>query len=217
MEQLSWLSRYFPLPKEWLGVRLILITLPAFFDGETDIVNKLFADGLQCLHLRKPEASKKQTADWIENIEPSYRHHIVLHDHHELALQYGTGGIHLNSRNPEPPFSFRREDEAKVGGMSSSEGGQSAFTLSRSCHSIEEVESCQNDFDYVFLSPIFDSITKQGYRAAFSKEELEKARGILSKNVYALGGVSGENLQEVERLGFRGAALLGGFWERMKD
>ena len=48
-----------------------------------------------------------------------------------------------------------------------------------------------------------------------SKEELAdaKARGILSRNVYALGGVTFDNLKEVEQLGFYGAALLGGFWE----
>ena len=172
---------------------IIVITKPDLFEGETDICNKLFADGLKRLHLRKPDATREQLAEWIERIEPPFRCRIVLHDHHALALKYGLGGIHINKRNPRP---------------TSSDG----LSLSRSCHSIEEVEVCQNDFDYVFLSPIFDSISKQGYKAAFTKEELEKARSILSKNVYALGGITFENLPEVERLGFRGAAMLGGYW-----
>lgn len=177
--------------------KLIIITLPDFFEGEADIINKLFANGIQHLHLRKPEATKEQLASWIEKIETDFRSRIVLHDHHDLAFEYGLGGIHLNSRNPK----LLREGW----------GG----SISRSCHSIAEVEACQGDYDYVFLSPIFDSISKQGYRAAFSKEELAdaKARGILSRNVYALGGVTFDNLKEVEQLGFYGAALLGGFWE----
>ena len=174
--------------------------MPEFFEGETNIVNRLFADGGWRLHLRKPEATKEQLAKWIEEIEPAYRHLIVLHDHHELALEYGLGGIHLNSRNPDVPDWLDRK----------------RFSLSRSCHSIEEVETCQKAYDYVFLSPIFDSISKQGYRAAFSPEELAEARNLLSQNVYALGGITFENLKEVERLGFHGAALLGGFWKKGK-
>ena len=178
-------------------MKLVVITRPDAFKGETEICNKMFANGLQRLHLRKPEASREQLAKWIEEIEPSFRERIVVHDHHDLTLQYGLGGIHLNSRNPNPP-----SNSSAVG-----------RTLSRSCHSIAEVEACQKDFDYVFLSPIFDSISKQGYKGAFSKEELGEAkrRGILY-NVYALGGITFENLEEVKDMGFCGAAMLGGFW-----
>lgn len=71
-----------------------------------------------------------------------------------------------------------------------------------------------SDYDYVFLSPIFDSISKQGYKAAFTRAELTEIRAILSQNVYALGGITFDNLKEVEQLGFCGAAMLGGFWEK---
>lgn len=174
---------------------IILITKPELVEGETRFCNKLLAHGLQRLHLRKPALSKEQLASWIEEIEPCFHNRIVVHDHHRLAVRYGLGGIHLNSRNPEMPVWFDRKK----------------FSLSCSCHSISEVEACQKDFDYVFLSPIFDSISKPGYKSAFPKEELTKARKLLSKNVYALGGVNFENLQAVQELGFHGAAMLGGF------
>ncbi len=181
--------------------KLILITRPIPFEGETDICNELFAKGLQRLHLRKPQATREETETWIKEIEPAFLRRIVLHDHHELALRYALGGIHLNSRNPDVPEWLDR----------------GRFTLSRSCHSIKEVEATRQDFDYVFLSPIYDSISKQGYRSAFSKKQLEEAgkAGILS-NVYALGGVTFSKLPEVEQLGFAGAAMLGGFWENYK-
>ena len=82
----------------------LLITLPGFFEGETRICNALFAKGLERLHLRKPGATREQQAKWIEEIAPSCRRRIVLHDHHDLALKYGLGGIHLNSRNPDAPI-----------------------------------------------------------------------------------------------------------------
>ncbi len=176
-----------------MNSELILITLPDFFDGETAICNRLFADGLWRLHLRKPEATRLQTATWIEEIEPQYRSRIVLHDHHELALIYGLAGIHLNRRNN------MRIDAGEL-------------SVSRSCHSLEEVRDVATDYDYVFLSPIFDSISKQGYRAAFTEEELRAASDILSANVYALGGITFDNLAKVRELGFKGAAMMGGFW-----
>ncbi|MBR4188023.1 MAG: HAD-IA family hydrolase [Bacteroidaceae bacterium] len=177
-------------------MELLVITRPGLED-ETALCNELFAKGLGRLHLRKPEARREQLVDWIERIEPSYRRRIVVHDHFDLALQYGLGGIHLGRRNPNVPEWFDRKH----------------FSLSRSCHSIAEVKNCQADYDYVFLSPIFDSISKQGYRAAFSREELVEARDLLSRNVYALGGITFERLPKVEHLGFAGAAMLGGFWD----
>lgn len=178
-------------------MKLVVITRPDFYEGETDICNKLFVSGMQSLHFRKPGASREQLVEWIEGIKPFFRKRIILHDHHDLALQYGLGGVHLNSRNPNVPGWLDRK----------------RLTLSRSCHAIAEVEACQRNFDYVFLSPIFDSISKQGYKSCFSKEELGEAkrRGILY-NVYALGGITFENLEEVKDMGFCGAAMLGGFW-----
>lgn len=182
-------------------MELLLITRPVFFSVETSICNELFSKGLQRLHLRKPKATRQEVRKWLKEINPTFLHRIVLHDYHELVLDYPLGGIHLNSRNSNVPKWLNREH----------------FTLSRSCHSIKEVEDTQKEFDYVFLSPIFDSISKQGYKAAFSKKQLEEAKtqGLLS-NVYALGGITFENLQKVEQLGFAGAAMLGGFWENYK-
>lgn len=182
-------------------MNIILLTKPNFFEGETDIVNKQFSEGLQRLHLRKPMASEEQLKEWIENIDMPFRNRIVLHDCHDLAQEYQLGGIHLNSRNPKVPDWFKGKP----------------FTLSRSCHTITEAEMCQKEFDYLLLSPIFDSISKEGYRAAFSINELleAKKKGILSKNVYALGGVTFENIEQVREMGFYGAAILGAFWNNI--
>ena len=66
----------------------------------------------------------------------------------------------------------------------------------------------------MFLSPIFDSISKQGYAAAFTKEELADAsrRGVIDERVIALGGVTPKHLGELARIGFGGGAFLGHVW-----
>lgn len=183
-------------------MHIVVITRPDFFEEETSLVNFLFANGLERLHLRKPNATSQEIANWIKQIESSYLDRIVLHDHHDLARLFSLGGIHLNKRNPTVPTWFKDECDKR------------AFTKSCSCHSIQEVEQYSSFYNYVFLSPIFDSISKEGYGAASSKTELEHARAqhLLGKNVYALGGVSIDQLPIVRDLGFAGVAVLGGFW-----
>ena len=106
------------------------------------------------------------------------------------------GGVHLNGRNPNPPVSF-------------------SGRISRSCHSIEEVLQCKDKVDYCFLSPIFDSISKQGYCSKFSLAELkhlfdEKA---LDEKVCALSGVTFDNISELEEVGFSSFVMLSALWE----
>ena len=88
-----------------------------------------------------------------------------------------------------------------------------------SCHSLEEVDIKKDMADYVFLSPIFNSISKSGYNSAFSKEELHNAmkQGKIDNKVIALGGVSSANIDTVKDLGFGGAALLGDIWDRTES
>ena len=80
---------------------------------------------------------------------------------------------------------------------------------------MEEVIEHKSHCDYLFLSPIFDSISKQGYTHHFSEEELIEARekGIIDRQVFALGGVEADKLPLLQSYGFGGAALLGSLWK----
>ena len=183
---------------------VIVITKPEMFPGEADMVNTLFANGMQRLHLRKPGASEEEMAEWIGRIDLPFRQRIIVHDHHRLLRTMGLGGIHLNARNPEAPAWFSAERQKR-----------GSVTLSRSCHSLEEIAQWKGVCDYLFLSPIFDSISKGGYTSAFTRETLLQAYhdGLFSKPVYALGGVSADNIRSIYDYGFAGAAVIGSLWQ----
>ena len=69
--------------------------------------------------------------------------------------------------------------------------------------------------DYVFLSPIFDSISKIGYESAFDDAEVLTAFLANSKQrVIAFGGVDADRIAICEELGFRGYAMLGDIWKK---
>ena len=178
-------------------MKLIIITSPDFLPDEARILTELFKAGLDLLHLRKPEAEIYEVESLLQEIPMKYRNRIVIHDFFLLKEKYSLGGIHLNSRHPEAPENYH--------GL-----------LSRACHILEEVETTTPRFDYVLMSPVYDSISKQGYRSGYSTEALRQAqeKGIISEKVIALGGISEANLAEIKSLGFGGAALLGDIWNR---
>lgn len=184
-------------------MKTIIITDPSFLDREEEVIVSLFDAGIYRLHIRKPGADEDDVERLVEKIPSRYRSFISLNDSFSLVDKYSLGGVHLNSRNPEAPAGFRED-----GGI-----------VSRSCHSMEELIRYKNACDYLFLSPIFDSISKQGYESHFSSDVLAEARDlhIIDNNVFALGGVTPDKADYLYRMGFGGAAILGFVWEAYKN
>lgn len=170
-------------------MRIVVITDAPFFDGEAEAVARLLASGAAWrVHLRKPGCDESAMRRLIEGVPAEFRVRLSLHDCQHIAAAYGCG-VHLNSRCPEVPAGF--------GGV-----------RSVSCHSLEETRA-HAGADYVFLSPVYDSISKQGYHARFSPARL---RGRVDSRVIALGGVTPACLPELREAGFGGAAMLGCVW-----
>ncbi|WP_300726749.1 thiamine phosphate synthase [uncultured Bacteroides sp.] len=178
-------------------MKLILITTPTYFVEEDKILTTLFDEGLDILHLRKPDTAPVYAERLLTLIPEKYRKRIVVHGHFYLKEEYNLRGIHLNHRNPVAPENY---------------SGQ----ISTSCHTLEEVQEQKPKFDYVFLSPIFDSISKEGYASNFTPEQIRAAvkNGIIDKHVMALGGIDEGNILQIKDYGFGGAAILGGLWSK---
>lgn len=178
-------------------MKLILMSKPEFFVEEHQILNALFDEGLEILHLRKPNTEPVYSERLLTLISEEYRKRIVVHDHFYLKNEYKLKGIHLNSRNSEVQPNYKGH-------------------TSCSCHTFDEVKAHKKKCDYVFLSPIFDSISKVDYSSLFSHLELQEQaqKKVIDKKVMALGGIDIENIQKVKDYGFGGAVLLGAIWNR---
>ena len=180
-------------------MKKIAITLPDFIPCEAQAIVRALRSGYDRIHLRKPGSTIQDMAALIMKIPTGYRQFISLHDHLGLAVEHGLGGVHLNARFPEKPSGFN--------GL-----------VSRSCHSIDEVAACKEACDYVFLSPVFDSISKEGYCSGFTSAQIRQARdcGIIDSKVYALGGITPEKADILEEMGFGGGAMLGYVWKSFR-
>ena len=174
------------------AMKLIAITKPYCENDEAAFIRRLFESGFDIVHLRKPEADINYCRALLEKLTEEEREKIIVHDYHILYEEFSLKGIHINKNVTTLPKGYQ------------------GFKT-RSCHSLEEVKMYKNDFDYVFLSPIFDSISKVGYKSAFDEKVLWKAseEGIIDEKVVALGGVTFDKIPYLKELKFGGAAMMG--------
>ena len=176
-------------------MRIIAITTPRVDDEDLHLIRELIRCGIDTIHLRKPDSDIAECRRLLKELTDIERERIIIHDYPELYEEFSLKGIHIN-RNvtclPDDYIGFK----------------------TRSCHSFEEIIRYKDEYDYVFLSPVFDSISKVGYKAGFSMEELQEASaaGIIDEKVVALGGVTFNSVPYLKRLGFGGVAMIGGIY-----
>ena len=176
---------------------VVLLSYEQHYPNEASLLNEMFEQGLTHFHLRKPGWTLTETSTLLKQIDSTYHNRIVLHDHYELQASFQLKGAHFNSRSDDNWNGFVAY----------------ASSTSASFHSFEEVHQEGYEFDYVFLSPIFDSISKKGYKSAFDKQQLTAfLQQDYNTKVVALGGINISNLDACREMGFDGVALMGAIW-----
>ena len=178
-------------------MKLIVVTAPTFFVEEDKIITALFEEGLDILHLRKPETPAMYSERLLTLIPQKYHKRIITHEHFYLQEEFSLMGNHLNTRNPKEPHDYSGH-------------------ISCTCHSLDEVRNKKHFYDYLFLSPIYNCITKTGVTSGFTAEELRQAEKskIIDSKVMALGGITSDNILEIKDYGFGGAVIMGDLWNK---
>ena len=185
---------------------LAVLSLPGVFPGEADYMEALLAAGVGRLHLRKPEATELELEELCRRLAPRWAERLVLHGprSRELALRYGVPNVH--------------GAVAYGDGLGYSGGGPvveaDGLVISTSVHGWEEFGKLPAGLAYAFISPLFDSISKRGYRA--DERLLEQPGGELPCLPVGLGGISAEMIGLMLEHGWKGAAVLGWIWEEPK-
>ena len=160
-------------------MKLIVITRPEYFVVEHLLIHELFNEGLDILHLRKPEGDASMCERLLSMLSESERKRIVIHDNFELKNKYGLYGIHLNKHNSAKPYGYK--------------GNVSCL-----CNSFDKVRECKHDMKYVMLG----SFSMPQMRAAHNN-------GIIDEKVYAYGGINTKNVEILSSLGFGGVVVYG--------
>lgn len=177
---------------------IVLIAPEKDIKDEIEILDQLFEAGLEFYHLRKPEKSYEEHCEYLNQIDSKYHNRIIVHFFHELINEHNLKGIHFQEQ--------KRRDHLDI--PSNYFKGLNMFgkTISSSFHKPEELVECDFEFDYHLLSPVFSSISKEGYRGKeFNVNDIDK-------KIIGMGGATIQNLSEFTKLGFRGVGVLGGIW-----
>jgi len=182
-------------------MQILVISHPDAITNEVVIINALFDEGLELFHLRKPAASESEVEMFLKKINANYYSRIAIHQHHSMAEAFGINRIH-----------FPEKDRLEAGEEKLKKWKSENYILSTSIHSISDYESLSDNFNYTFLGPVFESISKQGYKP--KSEELIQLKKNENRKVkiVAIGGITMEKLERVEQANFDGAALLGAIW-----
>ena len=180
---------------------LAVISSPHPVKNEAGIINSLFKAGLFHFHLRKPVASLVEVKELLAAIDPEYYQRIALHQHHALALEMGLSRLH-----------FTEEARMRTDKILWRELVVAGFKLSTSLHDLTTARSLSACFSYAFLGPVFDSISKTGYKANITLSGGEQLAGI-TLPLIAVGGIDKHNCTKPLQLGFKGIAALGAIWE----
>jgi thiamine-phosphate pyrophosphorylase len=177
-------------------MHLIVISNPVAVPNEAALVNTMFDAGLKLFHLRKPCDSLSDVRRLVQHIKPVYYSRIALHQYHEMAEEFGMKRLHFKEESK--PLNGHRSLLRTKG-----------YTLSKSVHDLSDLHSLK-EFDYVFFSPVFDSISKSNYKTVIGQDfKLDKS---IATDVIALGGINRQNINQAKTMGFAGAAVLGALW-----
>ena len=71
---------------------MILISNPTTIANEIETIHMLFEEGLELLHIRKPNYSEEEMKDFLSEINQEFRSQLALHSHHQLAIDFGKIG-----------------------------------------------------------------------------------------------------------------------------
>lgn len=177
-------------------MKLIIMTQPTFFVEEDKILTALFEEGLDTLHINKPDSEPLYAERLLSLLPKSTYDNIVVHQHYYLKQEYDLKGIHINDPETMTPEGFRKH-------------------VTRSTPYIADLKDMKKQCDYVMLHLLFDSLHNE-HKATLTVEQMQEARkkGLIDKKVYALGGMSLENVQMAKDLGFGGVVVCGDLWNR---
>lgn len=176
---------------------IILISHERLLARETKVAHALFERGLPLFHVRKTSLTDTDMQFYIDGIASRYRSRLVLHSHFHLAKELGISRLHIRESDRE-----QNSQQSLVG----------RFTLSTSVHAISTYNSLETIWNYVFISPVFPSISKTGYGAGGTVLATLSQRRPAPPLLVALGGIDASNYQQALAGGADAVAVLGSIW-----
>ena len=168
-------------------------------DFELKLENSL-KNGISLVQLRcknTPDDEYKQLIEIARILCAKYGASLLLNTSAEMFLSSGADGLHLNSQ-------MLNSIESRPVSSDS--------LLSVSCHSKSEIEKAkQLTADIILLSPVKETRSHPGVQGIGWEKFTDLAINI-DVPVYALGGMTADDLYDAKKSGAQGVAAISSFW-----
>lgn len=177
-------------------MKLIVMTNPSFFVEEDTIITSLFDEGLECLHLYKPDSSPLLSERLLSLIPEEYYGRIIVHGHLYLKDEFALGGIHLDDEQQLPPKGYK----GKVG---------------ITCRNLDDLQRMKKKYSYVILQNVLND-ADTGEKSLYTPTQLAEAvhSRHIDRHVYAAGGINLSNIGTMKELGFGGVVISSNLWNK---
>lgn len=144
------------------------------------------------------ESDLGELAEQVKDICETHGLPLSVNSFWRTAARLGIGRVHL-------PMHILREMSAE---------DKAAFSvIGASCHSVEEaLEAEALGADYIIAGHIFSTDCKKGL-AGRGLGFLREVCGSVKIPVYAIGGISAENAQQIVKAGAAGVCIMSGFMQ----
>jgi thiamine-phosphate pyrophosphorylase len=152
------------------------------------------AAGVDLIQIREKDLSPRELTALVREALFICRHaRVIVNTRADVALACGAAGAHLPAGSP-PPSAWRSI-------------APPAFLIGVSCHSLDELQrAAREGADYALFSPVFRPLSKPDGRPPHGLDGLRAACSAVPIPVYALGGITAENMIHCLQAGAAGVA-----------
>ena len=165
----------------------------------TEKVEQAIIGGARVVQLREKQVNTREIYELgskLLEITRKYNVPLIINDYVDIALELDADGVHLGENDPEIKFARKKLGEGKIIGVS--------------CYnSIERGEfAVEQGADYIVFGTPYYTPTKPD-REPTSIETLKEAREKFAETtVFAIGGITERNAQEIIDTGVDGIAAI---------
>ncbi|HEY6197963.1 MAG TPA: thiamine phosphate synthase [Candidatus Binatia bacterium] len=163
-----------------------------------EVVEQALIGGVQAVQLREKDLDGAELFRLAEALKKScarQRARLLINDRIDIALAVDADGVQLSAAS------------MPIGAARQLLGGDKL--IGASIHSLQEAQQAVRDgADFVLFGPVYFTPSKAAYGAPQGIARLQEVVEKISIPVYAIGGITGGNVEEIKKIGARGVALI---------
>jgi thiamine-phosphate pyrophosphorylase len=162
------------------------------------VIEEALKGGATILQLREKKSSTRdflKKAFLLKSLSSKYNVPLLINDRIDIAIACDADGVHIGQS--DMPYEYARKllGKDKIIGLS--------------IESFEEAEEAEKfDLDYIAISPVFSTPTKQNTKIEFGIEGTKKICSLTRHKTVAIGGININNVSEVISTGVDGISVI---------